>query len=71
MGKRRKPATGDRQPGTRPYLGGGGGRLPTGEEGPRVVATDEGIAQVQEHPDDIPGESPDMERSPGRGGWHF
>jgi hypothetical protein len=72
MDKSSKPArdqAGRKKTG-RPYLGGGGGTLPTGE-GPHVVGTDAGIAQVQEHPEDIPGESPDMERSPGRGGWHF
>lgn len=57
-------------PRARSYLGGGGGTLPVGE-GPHVVATDEGIARVQDHPDDIPGTSPDMERSPSRGGWQF
>lgn len=73
MDKPRRPS-GDRKrrepPRPRPYLGGGGGTLPVGE-GPHVIGTDEGIAQVQDHPDDIPGESPDMERSPSRGGWQF
>ena len=57
-------------PHARPYLG-SGGTLPTGEEGPDVVGTDAGLARVQEHPEDMPGESPDYERSPSRGGWQF
>lgn len=62
--------TSKRPPKARPYLGGGGGTLPVGE-GPKVVGTDQGLAQVQEHPEDMPGESPDWERSPSRGGWQF
>ncbi|MFN3430411.1 MAG: hypothetical protein ACK46X_10695 [Candidatus Sericytochromatia bacterium] len=73
MAKSKKPED-DKQrktlPKARPYLGGGGGMMPSGE-GPRVVGTDAGIAQVQGHPDEMPGESPDWERSPSRGGWQF
>jgi hypothetical protein len=67
QGPEQKPK---KAPRARRYLGGGGGTLPIGE-GPHVVATDEGIARVQEHPDEIPGTSPDLERSPSRGGWQF
>jgi hypothetical protein len=67
QGPGRKPK---KAPRARPYLGGGGGTLPIGE-GPHVMGTDEGFAQVQEHPDEIPGTSPDIERSPSRGGWQF
>lgn len=75
MDKSRKPKAKQTKPaekaaGARRYLGGGGGMLPTGE-GPHVIGTDDGIARVQEHPEDMPGTSPDIERSPGRGGWHF
>ena len=73
MSKPRKPEkakSGKKAPQARPYLGGGGGMMPSGE-GPHVVGTDAGIAQVQGHPDEMPGESPDWERSPSRGGWQF
>jgi hypothetical protein len=69
QGPETKPKT-KKAPRARRYLGGGGGTLPIGE-GPHVVATDEGIARVQEHPGEIPGTSPDLERSPSRGGWQF
>ena len=63
--RKQRPA---RRPAARP---GSGGRLPEGEAGPDVVGTDAALVRVREQPEDIPGESPDHERSPSRGGWQF